>query len=381
MSSVFVCPICHNQEPLSIGIKNGVPYCRLCTTFNGKKIPYQKRHLQHFEYSLDYELSKEQETIADDLLLDYQKGRNALVYAVCGAGKTELVLKTISYALKQSHNVAFVVPRKDVVIEMERRFKSIFKNNHVVAIYGGHSNETIADILIMTNHQLYRYDHYFDLIIMDEIDAFPFKNNALLKAFFQNALRGSYLLLSATPSEAIITYFKERNYPIHSLFTRFHKQPIPIPVFYKKIAVLQIIFAIRKLKMYARTKRPCLVFVPTIELSKIIYYLLNIFVKKGNYINSKVNKRYELIEALKTGNLNYLVTTSVLERGVTFANIQLIILFSDNHIYDAATLIQISGRAGRKKDFPHGDISILAAKKEEHIVKAVATINGYNQHL
>ena len=53
--------------------------------------------------------------------------KNSLIYAVCGAGKTELVYQTMAYALEQGLQVGFTIPRRDVVIELEKRIKEAEK--------------------------------------------------------------------------------------------------------------------------------------------------------------------------------------------------------------------------------------------------------------
>ena len=48
------------------------------------------------------------------------------------------------------------------------------------------------------------------------------------------------------------------------------------------------------------------------------------------------------------------MTTTILERGVTFPSVDVIVLGASNHIFDVAALVQIAGRAGRSEDDPQG---------------------------
>ena len=52
--------------------------------------------------------------------------------------------------------------------------------------------------IICTTHQLYRYPQYFDLLILDELDAFPYVNNEVLIGLLQNSIKGNYIYMSAT---------------------------------------------------------------------------------------------------------------------------------------------------------------------------------------
>ena len=90
----------------------------------------------------------------------------------------------------------------------------------------------------------------------------------------------------------------------------------------------------------------------------------------------------QIINAFKAGKLNYLLTTSVLERGVTIKNLQVLVYQADKRsIYDSATLIQISGRVGRKMDAPSGEVVFFAEKETEEIADAVRKIEHYNTFL
>jgi GntR family transcriptional regulator/MocR family aminotransferase len=50
---------------------------------------------------------------------------------------------------------------------------------------------------VLTTHQLYRYEKYFDVIIIDEVDAFPFKGNKLLETFLYRACKGNIVYMSS----------------------------------------------------------------------------------------------------------------------------------------------------------------------------------------
>ena len=44
------------------------------------------------------------------------------------------------------------------------------------------------------------------------------------------------------------------------------------------------------------------------------------------------------------------------------------------NVFDSQTLIQISGRVGRKKEFPNGEIIFLSYKKTKDMENAIKTI-------
>lgn len=377
----FTCQLCGNTDIHSIGILNGKYYCRRCISFRGEEVEHKLSYPKKAPIHLEYELSLEQKILSDKLVENYKKGIDSLVYAVCGSGKTEICLQIIKYAINCGDKVAFALPRRDVAIELYNRLKEIFKYNKVICLYGGHTKDKEGDIIVLTTHQLYRYRQYFSLIILDEIDAFPFKDDPILHSMFYQALCGHYVMMSATPSKEVITHFKEENKEILRLEIRFHRHPLPVPKIVYRNKLLQYLYLIIKIKQFKKQNKPVFIFAPTIELCEKIYKVLSIFIRGGNYVHSKRNRRSEMIEEFRNKMYSFLVTTSVLERGVTVKDLQVIICQSDHKIYEKGTLIQIAGRVGRKKDAPSGEVIYLCEKITTDMSNSIKEIMKNNEAL
>ena len=379
--STFICPRCGNKNTKYIGYKNGEPYCRFCISMKGDSAkPYTPKG-GLVVLDLKYKLSSAQEEIATSVLNNYIKGIDTLINAVCGAGKTELVYKVIAHALSQRKTVGFAIPRRDVVIELFPRLKSAFPNNSITCVYGGNTRILTADIVLLTTHQLYRYDNFFDLLIIDEIDAFPYKDNTLLSSMFRRSLRGHFVMMSATPSQDVLNYFKNDGKAILELNERFHHHPLPVPILKIRPGMTKVPFLISLLKRYLSENKPVFVFAPTIEICEEIYSIISKFIPLGMFVHSKHPKRNEIILDFKNGKYKYLVTTAVLERGVTIKDLQVIIYQADHKLYDEHSLIQISGRVGRKYDSPEGEVVFIATKETEAIRNAIRTIKNKNLYL
>ena len=381
MGNNFICPRCGNSNPTYIGYLKGEPYCRFCISMKGKNAEPKHKGKGSIVMKLGYPLSKEQQAISDKVVANYKDGKDTLINAVCGAGKTELIYRVMANVLSQGKAVAFAVPRRDVVIELSQRIHMVFPCNSIVSIYGGHTDKLEADIVVLTTHQLYRYEKYFDLIILDEIDAFPFKNNKLLSSMFFRAIKGRIVMMSATPSSDVIEFFSKENREILELNTRFHRHPLPVPQVVRKIGYLKIPYLVKKLKEYILEGKKVFVFAPTIDRCEFVAKLLKIPVKNGTFVHSKCKNRAQIIKDFKEGKYDYLVTTAVLERGVTFKDLQVIIYDADSDIYDSQALIQISGRVGRKIDAPEGEVIFLVNKETDQIKTAIRTIQDKNKHL
>ena len=372
------CKRCGNEDPIYFAYKNGKHYCRRCILFNEDNVVYQFREDDEGDLNLDYELTSEQKNIAEQLIIQYKNKRNSLVHAVCGAGKTEIVYPLIEYVLRQGGRVGFAIPRKDVVIELYVRIKKAFPNNEVIALFGGNTKHKVGDITILTMHQIFRFSRYFDLLIADEIDAFPFKDNFVLNNLFHRSIKGNFVMMSATPSKEIIDKFDKKD--CFLLEKRFHGYKIPIPEIVLKDDKTKKFFLLKKLLEYRSNNKPCLIFVSSIEKAESLYNFLSLFDIKGDFVHSKKDSK-TAISNFKKGILDYLVSTSLLERGITIKSLQVIVFEADNKIFTKEVLEQIGGRVGRKQDDPYGEVIFLANSITEGMKLSIEAIEKHNENM
>ena len=380
MQDFFICPSCGNDDLNKTGSRNGKIYCRACLPFQGQNAPIVKHFPLNLPISLNYELTAEQKRIAEKINENYVNKANSLVYAVCGAGKTELVYLAMQTALAKGHQIGFTVPRREVVIELAMRIKSTFPAAKVISVFGDHHDVLTGNIIVLTTHQLFRYENYFDLLIFDEIDAFPYVGDLVLEAFFKRSVKGVYVLLSATPSQKLLTEFPKQG-KVLTLFTRFHNNKIPEPKISRGFLLFNFVLLLKHLSSFIKRKKPVLIFVPTIRLANFIYKLLKLDYKNGNVVHSKVKDNSKIIDDFKKGKYVYLVTTTVLERGVTIKGLQVIIYNADHSVYDAASLVQISGRVGRKKEESDGEVIFIVTRENKAIKDAISDIKAKNEYL
>lgn len=381
MGDFFVCPICGNKDPRYIGYRNNKPYCRKCISFIGEEAKDAYKTPEHAKIFLEYELSEEQKQLSNQLIKNYKEGKNSFINACCGSGKTEIVINSISYAIECGERVGFAVPRRDVAIELWERFKKIFKQNKIVLVCGGYHEKLEGDLVCLTTHQLFRYEKYFDLLIMDEVDAFPYQGNDTLHTFFKRSLRGKYILMSATITPELKSQIKRDGTQVLELFTRFHKHPLPVPECYLNNIVFLYYKLIKECRNFIKQGKQIFIFCPTISICETLYKLIKIFIKKGTFVHSKVQDRQIRINDFKNGKYTYLVTTAVLERGVTVKDLQVIVFLADHKIYDQYSLIQIAGRAGRKKEAPEGRVIFLVRKINDEINECISSIISANSNM
>lgn len=378
---MYICHICGNQDEKYIGYKHDVPYCRKCISFQGKKASENTNKSYQSKLNLTYRLSKDQYHASFQIVEAIEKKKNVLIDAVCGAGKTELTYKIIHQSLLEGKQVGFAIPRRDVVIEIFHRLKFVFPQNKVIAVYGGHNQILEGEIIVLTTHQLFRYEKYFDLLIIDETDAFPFAGDDVLMSLLKRSLKGEYVMMSATVEKSYLNKFEKEGGYIINLDKRYHGHPLPVPQIFEKVGLLKHFFLLRKIREYTNKGQPIFIFTPTIFLCEELFKFLNKWIKGGNYVHSKRQERATIINDFRQNKYSFLVTTSVLERGVTLKDLQVIVFESDHQIYNKATLIQIAGRVGRKVDAPSGDVLFVANKASPAMKEAINEIRVKNSSL
>lgn len=378
------CLRCGNEDPSYFYLDETTWYCRKCIAFGrvdvGKEVEvktYQKRKV-NCSYSLKYPLTSLQKEAVSKILSFLKQKKDVLVYAACGAGKTELTMDAIQYYLRQGKKVGFAISRRQVVLEIKERMQQAFSSLRVVAVCEGFTDITDGDLIVCTMHQLYRYPYCFDLLIMDEVDAFPYRDNEMLEAIAMQACIGEKLMLTATPDEKMLKKVEEGTLGLVELFQRPHGYPLIVPQVKCLPFALQICFLIHFLQKQKKRGIQTLVFVPTIALANKLYLGLRLLFKCAVF-TSKTEDKEKIIEEFHKKKYSFLLSTTILERGITMKGIYIIILQADHAVFTQASLIQMVGRVGRNIEMPTGEGWFLCAKKTKDIEQCVLAIQKMNE--
>ena len=318
-------------------------------------------------YKLNYTLSLKQKEASEFILTNIKAKQDCLLSAVTGAGKTEIIYPLISFCVNSGIKVAIAIPRKDVVIELYNRINNDFKESNVVAVYGGNNEILYGDVVICTTHQLYRYRKYFDVIVIDEVDAFPFYKNKILENFLYRSLKGNVVYMSATIPKELF----EKCENIYFLNKRYHNESLDVPMLSYKCNFRYLNRIVKNHK-----KGFLIIYFPTIKLEMKYHHKLN---KEHYVINSKTINREEILKELHQKENAIVLSTLVLERGVTFKDTNVVVYFADHELFNSNNLVQISGRVGRHYLYPHGRIIFLIKRKTKSIKSAIAFIKKCNE--
>ena len=336
----------------------------------------------------DGQLSLGQQTASDKVVETIEQNGTCLVWAVCGAGKTEVLFHGIANAIAAGKRVCIATPRTDVVLELAPRIRLAFPKVKIAALYGNSEEKhECAQLVISTTHQLMRYQHAFDAIIVDEVDAFPYSMDVSLQYAVEKSRKSSsaLILLTATPSQKLQKAAGAKKLPYVTIPARFHRYPLPIPRFcwtgnwkkqFQKNSIPAPLLHWYQEKL--QNKTPFLIFFPNIELMNSYLPLFQVKYPELQAVYAEDPLRKEKVMKLRNQQTLGLLTTTILERGVTIARLHVAVIGAEEDIFTESALVQIAGRVGRSSEHPTGDIVFFHYGKTRAMVRAFRQICRMN---
>ncbi len=384
----FYCRRCGEKERIYLEYLQAAPYpCRVCSscwnlgTLSDLVPLYSWRgetptvKVGSAPQLLLPEFTYWQQRAVDQVLSFWQNesARTLLVWAVCGAGKTEVVFPVLKVALSQGKRVLLTVPRREIVRELAERIKQSFPGLDFTILYGGRKEEVPGSLLVVaTTHQLLRFAPFFHLAIVDEADAFPLYGNPMLNAALDKVLlpTGKKIYMTATPDASWRGMADQRKIEVAKIPLRYHGHLLPLPLLVRcKLPTRKEWFVPGVLSDFIlglqERNRKALIFLPTVELVEEFGTKLKGYFQEKNhqlaYLHSRDPQREEKIRKFSSGSLTTLFTTTLLERGLNFRGLDVMILYADHQrIFSTETLIQIAGRVGRSAEDPDGIVYFVA---------------------
>jgi competence protein ComFA len=340
----------------------------------------RKRVYKNHQLVLPFKLANSQmkgQAFIEQCYIDKKDG---FLHAVCGAGKTEMCLSTIHKALNEQKSIIFVIPRVEIIKQLYLRFKAYFPKTAICALYQNAPFIESADLYISTPQQLMRFYHEFDLIFIDEADAFPFYNNAYLNRLLMKSKRANSvtICISATMPKRYQQMIDKGDYQYHLIPERFHQMAMMIPVFktYRYPFSNVILEAIRA---YSSKQDRLLIYFPSIHLMTRFHYFLEKNGVSSKMISSKTIYKNQVLKGFTNRDYNILLSTTILERGITFKRCDVFVIDADHQIFDQDTLIQIAGRVGRDAEFHQGSLIFYAQYLSAEMKKAKQEIKRLNR--
>lgn len=366
---------------IEYSLKKDEAYCPFCIQLGRcqtdnvlNQIRGEKNLYTNYPDLLKWEgkLSQQQEVVSREICECIMNKQSLLVRGVTGSGKTEMLFLGLKLGLEQGLKIAIVAPRIDVCLELHPRLAKVFPSVPISLLYGG-SNKKYGtyQFIIGTTHQLLRFHQWFDLIVVDEVDSYPLYGNRLLNYGVTQALhpKGVNIYLTATLTKELQKQVKAETLKKIVVPKRFHGYFLPVPnVLWAanwKGAVLvkgKLPYSFRKiLKKTEISQTQLLIFCPSIAMVERLFIKLtgaypNISI---GFAHSRDQEREDKIMKMRQGEIRWLICTTILERGVTFPGVDVVVLGADHDVFNEASLIQIAGRCGRSREKPWGNVWFL----------------------
>ena len=338
--------------------------CRRCIKYQTRIVEGYDINIDDSDYTLEFSLTKFQKETSNKLINALEKG-HVLLEAVCGAGKTEMCYELVRRSLEVGKKVGWAIPRRQVILELAERIQTNFKHIKVIPVCEGYTEDLVGDLIICTTHQLYNYHQYFDILIVDEVDAFPFYGDDLLFDFMKASVKGHILLMSATVTESLMNKFETIEHILMPF--RPNLKPLPIPKVIKSyISIFKLLKQLKEEKV--------MIFIPTIKLTRIISFVFRI-----PFITSETLDKESVIESFKKDKKGKILCTTVLERGVTFKDTYVIVLEAHHKVYTKASLIQIVGRVMRGNSVK-GSCYFVCRKFSKDVKECIEQLQRTNRY-
>lgn len=335
------------------------------------------------------QLTPFQEKVSEGLLQAVDKQKPTLVHAVTGAGKTEMIYQVVAKVINAGGAVCLARPRIDVCLELYKRLQQDFSCG--IALLHGESEPYFrTPLVVATTHQLLKFYQAFDLLIVDEVDAFPYVDNPTLYHAVKNSVKenGLRIFLTATSTNELDKKVRLGELKRLNLPRRFHGNPliIPKPIWLSDFnRYLDKNRLSPKLKSYIEKQRktayPLLIFASEIKKGEQLAEILQEQFpnEKIGFVSSVTEDRLEQVQAFRDGELTILISTTILERGVTFPCVDVFVVEANHRLFTKSSLIQIGGRVGRSMDRPTGDLLFFHDGLNASIKKAIKEIQMMNK--
>ena len=373
----------------------GAYYCRECLLMKRVRSDQALYHFPQEDFSKQDvlkwrgQLTPFQEKVSEGLIRAVEKREPTLVHAVTGAGKTEMIYQVVAKVIDDGGAVCLASPRIDVCLELYKRLQKDFACD--IALLHGESEPYFrTPLVVATTHQLLKFYHAFDLLIVDEVDAFPYVDNSMLYYAVKNSVKedGLRIFLTATSTDELDRKVRTGELKQLSLPRRFHGNPliIPKPVWLSDfIRCLERSQLSSKLKTYIEKQRksgyPLLIFASEIKKGEKLKEILQVHFPDENigFVSSVTEDRLEQVQAFRDGELTILISTTILERGVTFPCVDVFVVEANHRLFTKSSLIQIGGRVGRSMDRPTGELLFFHDGLNVSIKKAIKEIKQMNK--
>ena len=328
-----------------------------------------KEKINEFINSLSFELTSDQKIVVDEILRDLEldKRMNRLLQGDVGSGKT-IVAFIASYAnYLSNYQTAFMAPTEILAKQHFDNAKKLFKDYDINTelltsslstkkkneIYEKLENGEI-DLIIGTQaiiQEKVKFNN-LGLVITDEQHRFGVNQRASIK---NKGIVPDVLSMSATPIPRTYALTIYGDMDVSSIKTKPEGRK-EVKTYIKKEK--EMLDVLNLMKQELDKKHQVYVIAPQIEENdndvetvekleeKMNTAFGKLFTIKTVHGKMEASEKEEVMKDFESGNVDILISTTVIEVGVNVPNASMIVIFNAN-MFGLSTLHQLRGRVGR----------------------------------
>lgn len=328
---------------------------------------YTKDYIKEFAAELPFELTQGQKDAINDISMDLKSGKlmNRLIQGDVGCGKTAVAASIIYAVCKSGYQAAFMAPTEILAQQHYNTLFGLFKDKLKIAlltssvknkeeILDGIKNG-LYDVIIGTHAVLEGNVEFKNIIlaITDEQHRFGVNQRATLNSKGENV---HVLVMSATPIPRTLSLILYGDVDI-SAITTMPKGRQKTKTYHINSSMRERAYGFIKKEVYSG--RQCYVVCPLVEESEN-YNALSVNEVEAEVVKSylsglrvevihgkmKPKDKEKIMNNFKNGNIDVLISTTVIEVGVDVPNAS-VMLIENAERFGLSQLHQLRGRVGR----------------------------------
>ena len=332
-----------------------------------RKIDREK--VKEFISTLPFELTTDQLIAVDDILTDLESNKrmNRLLQGDVGSGKTIVAFITTYANYLSNYQTALMAPTEILAKQHYDNAKKVFKNTEMKIelltssltnkkkeeIYNKLNNNEI-DLIIGTQAIIQDKVNFANLglVITDEQHRFGVNQR---NSFKNKGITPDILSMSATPIPRTYALTIYGDMDVSSIKTKPEGR-IPVKTYLKKEK--DILEVLNLMKRELDKHHQVYVIAPQIEdnendnetveklQEKMTTAFGKLFTIKSVHGKMEPEEKEQVMKEFEKGEVNILISTTVIEVGVNVPNASMIVIFNAN-MFGLSTLHQLRGRVGR----------------------------------
>lgn len=332
-----------------------------------RKIDREK--VKEFISTLPFELTTDQLIAVDDILTDLESNKrmNRLLQGDVGSGKTIVAFITTYANYLSNYQTALMAPTEILAKQHYDNAKKVFKNTEMKIelltssltnkkkeeIYNKLNNNEI-DLIIGTQAIIQDKVNFANLglVITDEQHRFGVNQR---NSFKNKGITPDILSMSATPIPRTYALTIYGDMDVSSIKTKPEGR-IPVKTYLKKEK--DIFEVLNLMKQELDKHHQVYVIAPQIEdnendnetveklQEKMTTAFGKLFTIKSVHGKMEPEEKEQVMKEFEKGEVNILISTTVIEVGVNVPNASMIVIFNAN-MFGLSTLHQLRGRVGR----------------------------------